>query len=354
MNYQEDVDDMELIDIENPGGFDELSRNLGFSFRNTSEIRNFLLSNTIHKNNIQRLFAWLITFGILPIDSTKWNDSIHSLFSNYQILIRTNLIDAEEDPLKLLNPEDVGVITADITRILIWFNEMAAFLQIPETECIRAKVHAYRAITLYYQTKNFKYAQGHDRYFFIAYLLSLFFTSKNGLSSEVAECLSFHLAYALIEMGKLSRFLDNPKQTQKHFEHLDEMMEDQTPDIYDELNKMGQSSIHFALRWEVLIFSDEYDIESIFYIWDNVIIRRSLLEPFMYALCISHLKQIPQPKRDEMMIETIQHFRNFDAKKAVRDAVLIYGGDPVPYSPKAAIIAIVILVLLLCLYEFIK
>lgn len=352
MNFQELGDEIELHDIENPEDTENTIR-FDFTFKNANDVKDFLISNRLLKSNIQRLFAWLISFGIVKYDSSKWYDNIQTMFSDYQILIRTNLIDCEEDPLSSLDEQDASVVNADITRILSWFSDMAKSLAIPENQCRRAKTHAFRIIALLSQTKNFKYAQGHDRYVIIPYLLALNFTCRHNLSSEYAEAITYNLSYPLIQMRNISDYLDNPRQSQKYFEELDHLMEKLTPEHYNILKQFGQSSIHFALRWQLLIFSDEYKIESIFYIWDNVIIRRNNIDAFMNALCVTHLSQVPFPRGEQMMIETIQHFTEFNAPKAVSDAIALCGGDPYPYSQYSIILSLIILFICLVFIRYI-
>ena len=348
----DDIDDAstEGFDQENPNPFHRFMEKINFSFLNIDFIRTFLIKNDLRKDNIQRFFAWLITFKILPFDSKQWPDLIQNIYNEYQILIKTNLIDEEENPLQTLIPETSAVITADITRILTWYKDMALLLNIPLNLTHTAEFHAYRVFALLTHTRPFNYAQGHDRYFIISYLLALNFAYKFGLSADYAEALTFHLSYALIQMGGITRYLDNPRDTERHFEKLDKLMGELTPKRFQLLQETGQTSIYFALRWELLIFSDEYDdIDDILYLWDQVIARQRKYEKFVMFLCISHLSQVPIPRGgDEMMISAVQQFRGFDVVKAVDDAVSLMGGDREQYSLMA--IGISFLVLVICYF----
>ena len=347
----DDIEDIssEEADVENPNPFHRFFEKINFSFLDNDFIGTFLTKNDIRKDNIQRFFAWMITFKILPFDSKQWPDLIQNIYNEYQILIKTNLIDEEETPLQTLIPETAAVITADITRILTWYKDMALLLNIPINYTHKAEIHAYRVFALLTHTRPFNYAQGHDRYFIISYLLALHFAYKFGLSSEYAEALTFHLAFALIQMGGISRYLDNPRDTEKHFQRLDRLMNELTPKRFQLLQETGQTSIYFALRWELLIFSDEYDdIDDILFLWDNVIARQKKYEKFIMYLCISHLSQVPIPHGDDMMISSVQQFRLFDVVKAVDDAVSLMGGDREDYSLSA--IGISFLVLVLCFF----
>ena len=346
-----ELDDQRLNsgeDTEIPDAFDNYMNGIPFSLYSKETVVEFLRKNDLRKDNVERLFAWLLNFRIIPYDSKRWGDSIRSIYNDYQILIRTNLIDEVDNPLMTLTPETQAVISADISRIINWFNDMSKILNIPEDAISKAEFHSYRVLAILTHTKPFNYAQGHDRYFFVTYLLALCFTSKAGLSSDYAEALTYHLAFALIQMGGISKYLDNPKNTQKHFEKLDVLMDELTPKRFGILRDSGQTSIYFSLRWELLIFSDEYDINDIFYLWDNVILRRRNYEKFLMYLCVAHLIQVPLPQGNEMMISNIQSFRNFAVTKAIEDAVTLMGGDREPYSLTA--IGLSIAVLILCLF----
>jgi hypothetical protein len=167
---------------------------------------------------------------------------------------------------------------------------------------------------------KFFYTQGYDRFVLISHLLGLDFCGQTSLSADFAEAMSFFLGAQFIRLVNIAGFLDNPAATEVHFRRMDADMMTYAPNVMIPLRRISQGSIHFALRWELLLFADEYHARPMLLLWDQVLVRRKDFDAFLYALCVAHARQVPPAGPDETVIEKIQNWKEWDVMKIVADA----------------------------------
>jgi hypothetical protein len=111
----------------------------------------------------------------------------------------------------------------------------------------------------------------------------------------------------------MDRFL-RPRKT-----ILDSAIEVADPRVAEELRKMHVNSIHFAMRWQMLLFADEHDFPDIWCIWDAIIAHRANASAFVNQLSITHILQVPL-KESWNVIEALQNHRRWDVPKLIRTA----------------------------------
>ena len=58
-----------------------------------------------------------------------------------------------------------------------------------------------------------------------------------------------------------------------------------------------------------------------FLLWDQILVQKEIFKRFLFALCIAHLRQIPQPRPGEVVIEKIQSFRDWNVEQVITDAL---------------------------------
>ena len=255
-----------------------------------------------------------------------------------------------EFPLETLEKKQANVVCADISRYISTFLRMSEALSLPKEILEKAQFHCYRIIAIQcYKKKGFRYTQGYDRYIMICYLLSMCFCQQTGLSSSFAEASAFNLSSSLIEMANVPSLLESPPVTEKHFQKMDEEIFKLCPSTAKILHSSGHQSIYFALRWEILMFADEHDIDEILLLWDQIIYRKNRFQEFKFALCLAHIIQVPLANSNEIMVEKIQNFRDWDHHKLILDA-LSFLKKPNILMRRQTHIAIVLLVLMLIIY----
>jgi hypothetical protein len=286
-------------------------RSIIHPFSNRSDALRFLSSHDLEKPNDLRLFAWLVVFDLVPTFPGKWASSIHGYFTSY-----FEKLPRASDPLSSLGEADARVIRADTSRSVLWFIEMSrdpAFSVVPTAN---AEFMANRILS----TMRCPYAQGYDRYVFVTLLLALDFCARADLSPDVGEALAFHLSQKFIGLTGIIGFLMDPAATQAHFERMDQDLAAYAPEWIASLRRARQGSIHFALRWELLLFADEYPIKELLLIWDHALKWKTEYTKFLYSLCISHVKYTPLPRQNEIPIEVLQSYRGWDIIQVIDDA----------------------------------
>jgi hypothetical protein len=280
-------------------------------FSTKAGVSAFLSSRDLHKPNDHRLFAWLVELDLIPLSSDTWARALSSRCSVYRALERV-------PPPE----EEARVIRADTSRSVLWFAEMARDFLVPAA---KADAEGMANRILIAMKRN--YVQGYDRYVFVCLYLALEFCAREGLPLEVGEAIAFDLSREFISLSGITRFLENPGETQAHFGRMDADLKKYAPGWMAMLNCSGQGSIHFALRWELLLFADEYPVRELLLIWDNALRWRERYADFLYALCIAHVKcaALPKPECHEIPIVVIQTYKGWDVPQVLDEAVEIMG-----------------------------
>jgi hypothetical protein len=116
----------------------------------------------------------------------------------------------------------------------------------------------------------------------------------------------------------MNRFLSS-KDAVPHFRDLDSAIDVAAPKISEELRKMRVNSIHFAMRWQMLLFADEHDFPDTWRLWDAIIARRANASAFVNHLSIAHVLQVPL-KESENVIEVLQKYRRWNVPKLIQTA----------------------------------
>lgn len=280
----------------------------------------FLSHMDVNKDNSTRFVCWLIAFGLLAPDHEKWADQLYRLYEKYEDNVIPLLHDPA-NPLQSVTSSSATIIQCDLMRGIHWFEMFAKELKLSDFYTKDAELMATRVLSaLSLSVPGFSYCQGYDRYMFMTQLLALDFCAQSGLDPQFAEAISFFLADQFIKMTHISRYLENPVLTEEHFEKMDQVMMTVVPDTMRLLSVAQQGSIHFALRWELLLFADEYDARPLMLLWDQVLRNKEKYEQFLFGLCIAHIKQVPVAAPHEIMVEKIQQFKSWNIQEIVQDA----------------------------------
>jgi hypothetical protein len=283
-------------------------RSIPSPFPDRSAAIRFLSSRDMDKPNDLRLFAWLIVFNLIPPFPSKLASSLCSRCDSYLDIVRS--FPAESDSA------DVRMIQLDTSRSISWFTEMAqdpAFSRVPT---VNASCMADRILA----AMSRDYFQGYDRYVYVTLLLSLDFCTKADLPTELAEALAFILSREFLDLTNIPALLENSAATQADFERMDEELMEYAPEWILQLRKSRLGSIHFALRWKILLFADEYPIRPLLLVWDHVLTWRGRYSDFLHALCMAHVKYTPLPRQGEAPIKVIQTYRGWDVRRVLDEA----------------------------------
>lgn len=285
-----------------------------------NDVQSFLESNSLYKSNTDRFLCWMVTFGYLNPNHDTWTKSLYVLYQNYQKLILNKFGSTPPDPFEAIPTKSRYVIKNDTDRGMGWFTEQSNSLNLPNFYTSCANFHSCRILALLNMDPQFNYCQGFDRYIFVSYLLSLSFSRGGGLPPSFAEAMTYYIGQQWLKMANISHYLEDPAHTVIEFDSFDKKVNELRPDIMKLLVDNGQGSFHYALRWKLLFFADEYSISNIFYIWDHILVNRFNLFEYLSSLCLSHIIQVPLAPPGEQMIEIIQKFKKWDPQKAVKDA----------------------------------
>jgi hypothetical protein len=151
----------------------------------------------------------------------------------------------------------------------------------------------------------------------------LTFCSEMSLPPTFAESMCFPLSRRWLSLVQISNFLEHPPATELHFNELNDNLMLFAPGFMIPLRQARQGSIHFAFRWELLLFADEHPIKPLLLIWDQILLHQINLKQYLSALCLAHVHQIPPLLPNEIVVEKLQTFRDWDVRRILTDAEFI-------------------------------
>jgi hypothetical protein len=288
------------------------------------DVSSFLTTVDLNKDHCERLIAWLIAFDILPQGAQAISDSITRHIQQYKDLVRAKLAENADYPTRALSREEGKLIEDDTQRGIAWFTELARQIGVPDSDLSLAQAHTSRILTMLSLSGNdLRYAQGFERFAFISYCLALKF-SITAQMEDFAEPITYYLTEKLIRLSRLTPLLETDV-VEEHFEKLDVKIKKLCPEVWRALERAGHSSVHFALRWEILMFADEHNLAGKLLIWDQLIARRrppSLYTRYLRWLCLAHIGQV-RPESDDQLLGQLQNNKNWDVPALISSANLL-------------------------------
>jgi hypothetical protein len=261
----------------------------------------------------------MVAFQYVSPSHTSWATELFDLYNRYQS-IRGSL----SDPSQLTTERESSTISSDVFRGMPWFSDHASGLNLTSFLTADAEARVVRILTLLSLTfSELNYTQSYDRYVFINFLLCLTFCAETSLPPAFAEAMCFHLSRRWLKLVQVSNFLEDAAATELHFGELDNKLMLFAPGIMTPLRQTGHSSIHFAFRWELLLFADEHSIKPLLLIWDQILVHQMNFKQYLEALCLAHVRQIPPLLPNENPAEKLQTFRSWDVRRILSDAEFI-------------------------------
>jgi hypothetical protein len=221
-----------------------------------------------------RAWDWLIAFGLVSPFSLIGRLDLNRLLKEY---------DSRRDGA--LSRQSLRTIRVDFPRMQVFWNDLGNALSLDfPWNCDAAE----KLMTSILSVAGIEYLQGMDRYFFIALAISAKFTRCR----RVAYALTYHLTAELIKLSDMRRFLGGGSTMVQWFSELERELKIYNPALIAQLRERNQSVFMFGLRWVLTWFADDYRIEGLLPLWDNIIERKDEHDAYMKALCIAHAAQV--------------------------------------------------------------
>ncbi|EAY16718.1 hypothetical protein TVAG_067230 [Trichomonas vaginalis G3] len=295
-------------------------------FDSMEAVDKFLEEESLKKDPITRFLAYLLKTQVISIDQKKNAKQLVDLIPEYIKTTKEYFGEDFESPLLKIAKRDRPTVEADIKRSYFLFvnsckhYDVKDYKKYPDGKTIPSRALATLAIS----DDKLSYTQGYDRYFFISYALSLKFCEKVGLDFIFAEALAYYLTKPLIINASFNDLLENPG-TYEGFSLLDEQIKKYCPNTYKVLSKGHLSAFNYAMRWRLLFFSDEHEIDGALLIWDYFLLHMDDTDQFFGYIGAAHVHQV-EVDDDFTAVEKLQKFRDWDECKIIQDTKLMAAG----------------------------
>ena len=257
----------------------------------------------------------MVLLNIIPDDRLKAAAMVQEIFEEYLKMVKQNFDD--KSPLKVVPKREGQTIKVDIVRSIKWFYDFSEKQGLTKEQTKNADEHVKRILSLLsILNKELSYLQGFDRYVFITFFLGLNFTIKFKLCDKVAEAFSYYLSKKLLMLAKPYLILSD--QPLEHFKELDKLLEENFPEKFQIFKDIKMTSFTFALRWKLLLFCDEHDVNETMLIWDSIILKQDVFTIYLNNLCVEHFKQVKINEKSP--VECVQKYKNWDTNEIVKNA----------------------------------
>jgi hypothetical protein len=337
------------FDLEFPE-FSAAAVKLSGAISSIEDVRLFLSARDITKSNATRFVCWMISFGFLSPSEVAWARQLFSLYEDYRCRLGT-LTDLQNPITDIVSESESRLIQVDVFRGIHWFERHAIDLRLSPFLISHASLRMTRVLVLLsLNFESLSYTQSYDRYSYITFLLTLDFCAQTGLPSVFAEAMSFFLTHEFLVLVDIPRMLENPMQTELHFHEIDEKLVVYAPAVILPMRAAGQGSVHFALRWEMLLFAHEHRIRPLLLIWDQILVNRRRFREYLLALVFAHVRQIPPVRGDEIVVEKLQKFKDWDVGRLIDDSEMFVRKEYQIKCPTQRMVLIAIVIALVVLF----
>lgn len=298
------------------------------SMYDPDDAQKFLMELDIYKHIGARFLCWMIKLRLIPPARSQWGSKLYNLHDSYRNSLIRFYPNDTQTPLSLLPYPIATHIEQDISRTIKWFRKCAEQIELAARVIEDAELRVKRILSIIsLESPELSYIQGNDRICLMCYLVSLYFSTRGSLNKDFAEAMCYHLSKTIITKITLSRKLDSAGYLDDHFESLDVLIEQEDPEKASILSQAGHSSAHFALRWELTLFSDSHDIYSLMLLWDYILVKFYDFDEFIRCACVAHVMQVPVPSNPSDLTEVIQHYSKWDMMKIINDAMSLMETD---------------------------
>jgi hypothetical protein len=230
--------------------------------------------------------------------------------------------DDQDSPLARLSPVQASVISGDLSRAVAWFGTKADEIGIQQTERADPILSVTRVLVLLgLSSSDNNYIQGYDRLAFLSYALALRFVIdvQVPVTALVAETLTYFLTEKLIALSEASQLLTDNMDTILRFYKTDRRIKKLFPAIWARLKEDHGCARHFALTWELSLWSDKHRANDLFLIWDALIANRNDLVRYKRALTLAHIGQV-EINEGGFILQDLMDFNRWDVVQVIKTA----------------------------------
>lgn len=297
-----------------------------FAVHDRQSAISFLRSKELSKAHTSRYLAWMILLNGIPEDPNLWPLTFYHIIHSYRTKLDYYLSDPSKkvfNILKCLDDKSTDAIRSDVNRALKWFKRFAETIGIDDNLLADPEIETriVRMICIMIrEAPQFHYLQGYDRFAFVSFSLSLYFSIKLGLGLIEAEAFSVSLYRRLISLSDVATFLKNQSYISQYFSDIDGYLLNWNRKKMLTLLKAPLTSVDFASNWVGVLFSDIHTPPSCLLIWDHILLHQNDFKRYFNALVSAHLNQIEDMDDPYEQLTAIQNFGEWNVEDLIDEA----------------------------------
>lgn len=286
-----------------------------------NDVQKFLSDNSPSKKVSDRFISWLVVLRILSQRRQLWGTSLYLMVENYFDRCKTHFSKKPHDPLSTIPMNLESAIRPDIELAVPWLEQLLKEASIKKKYLNAPFLRLSRLYSmLVMETHDVSYTQNMYRFGVVTLAMTAVFSEKAKLPPDFAEAVAFYLVRQIISFVPLIRIKDHNAKLTSHFEQLDQIISNVAPMQSRAIKKANSSSIHFGIRYEILLFAvDNHNIIDILNIWDQIFCRLTQLE-YVQCLTAAHVMQVRIPPETQDISGLISNWRSWDTVKLIKDA----------------------------------
>jgi hypothetical protein len=279
-------------------------------------------------------YPWLLLLSVLPPEIDQWQTHFENLVNSYLELAKCK----SDWPTKRFPRNTtidsfgtehlIGSIYIDVIRsgrIIHWLPPVGSLADPSSTDPFFETHEHFRRIErllfVFANEANGQYSQGFNELAAVLYAVIVkgFWTDHSyesfmdGCASlDQVEAMSYCCFKNLIHWCGLLRVYNSDDQSviTEYLSDFESLAEKRLPTVMTVLKHHEITPIFYALRWFTLLFSQEYELASLLWIWDELFIHVDHFMEFLPHMGIAHLEAISQHvSMDDYMrtLDIVQH-----------------------------------------------
>lgn len=278
---------------------------------------------------IVRLHLWELFLHVLPLDRSKWKQSMEQRESMYHVWVDRYFANAKnwldlDFPVAEVKIRDFGLqdneamaqIHGDLIR-----TPYSSFAEIglgSTQEEVRPHMRRIERILYIFSCLNaaYSYTQGFNELAFPMYHVAILASQKMGRGDDFGEACAFFLLQNLITgtgLGDLFTMEHDFDSVASKFDLIKEMTKIVDIQLHNHMFvKLALTPLQFAFSWVSVLFYQLYSIKDLLILWDRFLLKESNIVEFGMAIGAAHLVQGREDLMKMTFAQIMDHLHNLE------------------------------------------
>ena len=255
------------------------------------DAQTYLKNISNEKDPSKRLISWLLAFNLISDDLSSWPEQFEKIYTTYKQRLNHYCPEESVNSVDAISPNLDSIIPRDLKRSISVYEIYLQELHL-DSSLFSDYFFKFHRIFLIMSKENgeYQYIQGQDRYLYFIITFTTQFFEKLKISDQLwIESVSSCLFQTFCEKIPYDKIVLNPSEMNDLFFRLSEFLSQKDSNL---AKKVTIKPDQYALNWFLSLFSEQHSNSESLVIFDHLLLHLQNLDEYMFALSVSHLKQV--------------------------------------------------------------